>query len=418
MSAPEVLEALLQLEDSPANSRPTRYNTLLSKIVSTTSDEHLGPNLIAYAESILGDSNGIVTSRPLLASFVEEYRNLQDANTKIEVGTRVLEILQPRVVSFEEQDTKIKESLSDAYQELEDYSGAAKVLQTITLDSSQRAISDDDKAQIWIRIVRCYLEDDDPTNAMSYLNHVKNVLFHVQDKATKLMFQLSQARILDSQRQFLEASASYHGVSFEADVDEAERLMVLGKAITCAVLAPAGPTRAKTLARLYKDERASTIEQFGILEKIFLDRILSPEQVKAFETTLEQHQLAKTADGSTVLEKAVLEHNLLAASRLYSNIGFDELGVLLGVNAERAESYAAQMIEQGRLAGYIDQIDRFIFFEGEGSGERKTKHAERAVGKEVRKWDANVQSLAEEVEKITTLIQNRQPEFYEENMAH
>ncbi|KAK3060727.1 hypothetical protein LTS18_007894 [Coniosporium uncinatum] len=177
----------------------------------------------------------------------------------------------------------------------------------------------------------------------------------------------------------------------------------------CAVLAPAGPQRARTLARLYKDDRANQVEEFSILEKIFLDRLLSPEEVKAFAAKLMPHHLAKTADGSTVLDKAVLEHNLLATSRLYKNIGFDQLGELLNVEGERAERYAAQMIEQGRVAGYIDQIDRFIFFEGEGSGQRKTGQTERVVGKELRQWDENVRGLAEEVERVTTMIQNQHP---------
>lgn len=201
-------------------------------------------------------------------------------------------------------------------------------------------------------------------------------------------------------------------------MDEGERLQSLSEAIKCAVLAPAGPLRGRTLAKLYKDDRASQVDEFSILEKIFLDRLLSQEEVKAFAETLQPHQLAKTSDGSTVLDKAVLEHNLLAASRLYSNIGIEPLGLLLGVNGERAEAYAALMIEQGRLAGYIDQIGGYIFFEGEGTGEKKTKHETAVVGREMRKWDANVQGLAEEVEKVTSLIQSQNPKFYAENMVH
>ena len=45
-------------------------------------------------------------------------------------------------------------------------------------------------------------------------------------------------------------------------------------------------------------------------------------QVEAFSQTLKPHQKAVTADGSTVLERAVVEHNLAAASRLYNNIYF------------------------------------------------------------------------------------------------
>lgn len=412
LASAEVASALQELESSPANNKASRYAELLNKILTSSMSDNLASNLIAYVESLLGESLGIVTSRPLLGQFVEEFRKISNPDVKIEVGQRVLELLHPKVVSYEEQDTNIKEILTDAYQEQEDYRSAAKVLQTITLTSSQRAVSDDDKAKVWIRIVRCYLEEDDPTSAMGYLNRIKNIVHNIIDQETKLSFQLSQARISDSQRNFLDASQSYHLLSQEPIIDEEERLQALSAAIICAVLAPAGPQRARTLARLYKDDRASRVDEFPILEKIFLDRLLSPAEVKAFAEKLKPHQLAKTADGSTVLDKAVLEHNLVGVSKLYSNIGTEQLGELLGVDAEKAEGYAAQMIEQGRLAGYIDQIDQLIFFEGEGTGQRKTGHGEKVVGKELRKWDANVQGLAEEVEKVTTMIQNQYPEFY------
>jgi COP9 signalosome complex subunit 4 len=409
MASPEIESALQEIETSAAANKASSYNKLLSKIVSNSSSNSLPENLIAYVRSIVGESISLVASRPLLNAFVDKFGTLQNAELKIGVGNQVLEIIAPKVVSYEEQDTKIKEILAGAYEEEEDYRGSAKILQSITLDSSQRNVSPDEKAKVWIRIVRCYLEEGDPVSAMSYLNRVKTVFHSVTDRETKLYFALSQARIYDSQRSFLDAASAYHNVSFQTDIDEEERLRALGEAVKCAVLAPAGPNRSKTLAKLYKDERASQIDEFGILEKIFLDRLLTSSEVSAFAAKLQDHQKAQTADGSTVLEKAILEHNLLGASRLYSNIGFDQLGELLGVDADKAERYAAQMIEQGRLAGYIDQIDRFIFFQGEGSGKRKKGHAEKVVGAELRKWDANVQALAEEVEKTTTMIQNQYP---------
>jgi COP9 signalosome complex subunit 4 len=432
----EVKRALQQLEAASTNSKAAGYNELLEKIISNSSSpDTISANLTAYVESLLGNSLGIVASRPLLSAFVERFKSIPDPDVKIEVGQRVLELLQPKVVSYEQQDNDIKLTLADAFEQQEDWTASAKILQAVSLDSQQRTITADDKAKLWMRIVRCYIEDDDPTSASGTLNRVKTVIHDVTSKETRLMFQLSQARILDSQRQFLDASSAYFAISLENIIDEEERKMALSSAISCAILAPAGPKRGRQLAKLYKDERAQEIEEYSILEKIFLDRLLSPEEVNAFADKLQDHQKAKTSDGSTVLEKAVLQHNLLGASKLYNNIGIDQLGELLSVSGEKAEQYAAQMIEQGRLAGHIDQIDRWIFFEGEGSGERKTGHADAVVGGELRKWDANVQSLAEEVERVTSMIQNQYPvcrlqsleidllltasqDFYAANMVH
>ena len=417
MASQAVTEALQQIETAPVGEKPAQYTSLLQQI--TESSNNIAADLNAYAQTLLDDSLGIVVLRPLLAAFVDAFRTIKDPDSRIEVGEKVITLLQSKGAGqYEEQDTQIKHALAEAFEQNEDYRRSAQTLATINLESTQKSVSADEKAKVWIRIVRCYLEEDDPTSAFTHLNKIKNILFNVQDEETKLMFQLSQARIYDSQRAFLDAAQSYYTTSTVPIVHEDERLQIFGKSIICTVLAPAGPQRGKMLNRLYKDDRASLADDFAILEKIFFDRLLSPAEIKAFASKLEPHHLAKTADGSTVLDKAVLEHNLLGASKLYSNIGFDQLGELLGIDAEKAEDYAAKMLEQGRLAGYIDQIDRLIFFEGEASGERKTGHAERVVGKELRKWDANVTGLAEEVEKVTSMIQNQYPEFYASQVVH
>ena len=283
MASEEVSSRLLEIEDSSASKKAANYNDLLSKILVVSTPDKLATNLVAYVESLLGESLGIVASRPLLTSFVGQFRDVKDPDVKIEVGQHVLQLLAPKVVSYEEQDTEIKYILADAFEEQEDFTSSAKTLQTVTLDSSQRAVSADDKARLWIRIVRCYLEEDDPTSASTYLNRVKNVLHEVQDKETRLQFQLSQARILDSQRSFLDASAAYHAISHEPIVDEEERLKALSEAMKCAVLAPAGPQRGRTLARLHKDDRADQVEEYSILEKIFSIACWKPKRSRLLQ---------------------------------------------------------------------------------------------------------------------------------------
>ena len=168
-------------------------------------------------------------------------------------------------------------------------------------------------------------------------------------------------------------------------------------AVTCAVLAPAGPNRSRVLASLYRDERTSELPTYNILSKMFLDHILRPAEVREFEKTLKPHQLAKIAISSndmlasvsqdsgndystssrtgpsTVLDRAVMEHNLLASSKIYNNITFSGLGALLDLTPGAAETMARKMIEQGRLKASIDQVDRLIWFD--------TREDEDAQGK-------------------------------------
>lgn len=417
MASQKVTAALAAIEASgnQQNKLPL-YNNLLSEIVSSSSEHELAQDLIYYLDSILNEELSIVAARPLLDSFIDVLRKLKP-EIKVKVGQHAVNLVQSRSTSIEDQDAQIREILADAYEYQEEYAAAARALQGIHLDSSQRLISDSAKVRLWIRIVRLYLEDDDTTSAEGVLNKIKNLPSKIEDHELKLHFQLSQARILDARRRFLDASHEYFNVSLAAGVDESDRLQALSAAIRCAVLAPAGPQRSRSLARLYKDDRAQSVDEFGILEKMYLDRLLTSAEVALFARKLAPHQLAQTADGTTVLDKAVIEHNLVAASKLYENINTDALGAILGLKesdyktpGEKAEAYAAHMVEQGRLTGRIDQISGVIYFD---SGSIHSS----AVGANIRQWDAGAQRLAEDVERVASSISSTFPEFASSQMV-
>lgn len=409
MVSSNTVQALEAVSGRPDKEKALAYEQLMHSL-SPASSIDTPSDLRAVLDSLLSASLGIVSTRPLVSTFVSVIEKLPNRDTQIEVGNHALTTLSAQASSFEEQTANLRMIIASAHEFDEDFLAAATVLSGINLDSSQREVTDEDKVKLWIRIIRDYLEIDDTTSAESYLNKAKNLIFYVKDRETNLHFKLSQARIQDSRRDFLHAAHGYQDISFMPILAEEERLHTLSMAIKCAVLAPAGPQRSRTLARLYKDERSVGLEEFGILEKMFLDRLLAPSEVEKFAEGLSPHQLAKTADGSTVLAKAVVEHNLLGASRLYSNIGFDNLGALLGLNGDKAEETTARMIEQGRLVGRIDQIERVIWFEGgEATGEKGSGRAEGIVGGELRKWDTNVQGLTEEVERVASTLQTKYP---------
>ncbi|KAJ9138275.1 PCI domain containing protein [Coniochaeta hoffmannii] len=418
MAPTTVSEALQQItgSDNPAAG----FESLLGSIKNISTPSTIAGDLNSIAAAILSSSLGVVGTRTVLAQFVDTLRALDNDELWTEVGPDVVNRLlaNASAASFVEQVASLCEGTASAFEATEDFQAAAEVLAKIPIDSSQRRLSDQEKARIWIRIVRNYLEEKNWNSAEAYLNKLKNIMHTITDSELNLHFKLSAARIQDAKREFLAAAQSYHDISNMTVIAEEERLHTLAMAIKCAILAPAGPPRSRVLGRLYKDERSAGLEEYGILEKIFLDRLLAPAEVAKFAEGLQEHQLAITSDGSTVLDRAVVEHNLLGASRLYSNIGFDALGHLLGLDGDRAEDTTARMIEQGRLAGWIDQIDRIIWFgSGEASGEKGSGRAEAVVGKELRRWDANVQALAEELEQVTNSLHTEFPAFVEQRLA-
>lgn len=165
---------------------------------------------------------------------------------------------------------------------------------------------------------------------------------------------------------------------------------------------------------------------------MFLDHILRPAEVKEFEKTLKPHQLAQIAISSndrlasagtavdddtdpgastrtgpsTVLDRAVMEHNLLASSNIYNNITFRGLGALLDLTPGAAETIARKMIEQGRLRASIDQVDKLIWFEknreeddaqGKAGGLGDVEEAEDTGAPFTKRWDNHIRLTAAHV---------------------
>ena len=54
----------------------------------------------------------------------------------------------------------------------------------------------------------------------------------------------------------------------------------LTAAVVCCILAAAGPQRSRVLANLYKDERTGRLPVFPFLQKVYLERILRPREVR------------------------------------------------------------------------------------------------------------------------------------------
>ncbi|KAF8913933.1 hypothetical protein CPB84DRAFT_1757946 [Gymnopilus junonius] len=382
------------------------------------------------------DAGGLVVGRQVLSELVKVLGEgaIKDVELRKRVVEDTLATVQPRIVSYEEQVNSLRFQLADLLEEEEDWSGAARVLMGISLDSGQRSISDAEKLRVYVRIVRLLLEEEDSVQAETYYNRAALLVHSTSDRETILQFKLCQARISDYSRKFLEAASRYHELSYVGEIDEDERRHMLMAAVTCAVLAPAGPNRSRVLASLYRDERSADLPTYNILSKMFLDHILRSAEIKEFEKSLKPHQLAKIAISSndrlasvgndavdtdpntsirtgpsTVLDRAVMEHNLLASSNIYNNITFRGLGALLDLTPGAAETMARKMIEQGRLRGTIDQVDKLIWFEtnreeddaqGKAGGLGDVEEAEDTGAPFTKRWDAQIRLTAAHVESI------------------
>lgn len=289
-----------------------------------------------------------------------------------------MEKLSPRAVSYEEQSGAIREQLATVLEAQQEWSRAAEALAGIDLESGMRVIDPEYKFGMYVKIAMLFLEDEDAVGAEPYIKKASALLSSCTNEELELQYKTCYARMLDSKRRFLEAATRYYELSQVGQrviggrmVQEEDLAQALSAAITCTILASAGPQRSRMLAMLYKDERTARLPLYPFLEKVYTERLLHPDEVQTFARTLATHQLAILPDGTTVLDRSVMEHNLEAASKLYTTIYVEELSQLLGVTPEAAETAAARMVAERRLQGHIDQVEGLLRFHGApGSIER------------------------------------------------
>ncbi|RDD47177.1 COP9 signalosome complex subunit 4 [Trichoplax sp. H2] len=339
-----------------------QYKKILNTIFQGNPEE-LIDGTKAFVESLVVDEHiDLVTSRQMLAELAEKLSSLPDESTK-EICHFIISKVQPRALSFEDQLITIRRILSGMYEKEQNWNDAANVLAGIQLESGQKQYSTDFKLEIYLKIAQLYLENEDAVQAEAYINRASVLQLQSKETRLRILYKACYARVLDYRRKFIEAAHRYIELSYFNDVHESERMTSLKLAMNCTILASAGQQRSRLLATLFKDERCQHLPTFGILEKMYLDRIIRKSQLLEFDAMLMSHQKATTSDGSSILDRAVIEHNLLSASKLYKNITFLELGRLLEISPEKAEKVASRMIGERRMEGSIDQIEGLVAFQ-------------------------------------------------------
>ncbi|EFA84954.1 proteasome component region PCI domain-containing protein [Heterostelium album PN500] len=389
----QILTETASLSDHKVKSE--KYKALLAQLIESKDVE----NIRVFITHVTDETTPLVISRSILSSLTQSLKTL-GFDPQMNLSNYVLERIQDRVVAFEEQVSDIRYNLAKLYERQENWREAAKCLMAIPLDSSQRVISPEYKVKIYVKIARLFLEEEESVQAETYINRASDSIHQVKKQKLILAHKTCFARIMDYKRMFLKAANKYYELSTILP-SEGDRSMALVCAIICAILDKAGPQRSRMLATLYKDERSSQSEAtkivYPILEKMFFERVLRKTEVTKFAELLKPHQMALLSDGGTVLDKAVIEHNLLSASKIYNNITFDELGALLEIPSDKAEKVAAKMMQEERMTGSIDQIDRLIEFE--------------TVSDCFQQWDQNIENLCLHMNSIIENISKKHIDF-------
>ena len=133
-----------------------KYWSILDSILTHNEDELIeAPK--TFIEAIANENVNLVISRQLLSEVGATLVQLEDSVSKA-VSHFTLEVVQPRVISFEDQVVAIRQHLADIYEREQNWSEAGKVLVGIPLETGQKQYTVDFKLETYLKIARYCME--------------------------------------------------------------------------------------------------------------------------------------------------------------------------------------------------------------------------------------------------------------------
>ena len=344
------------------------------------------------------DTNQQITNaKGALKQIVETAADDDDVEFAIALCNDIVEKVAKRYSTFGEESLRAREVLADIYEGGGAPTKAIGVLTQIPTEASLglRSCKEDYKASLWVRIASLYIDTENEQQAEVFIQRAWPLMKHVKDSDAKLGFETVFAQVADANRKFLDAGHRYYTLSHRLE----DPLPALRKAVVCCVLTEAGPQRARLIALMMKDERMVALGELqAVLGKLFMSRVLRERDIALIKPFLKEHHEGQRADGRTHFQNAVIQHNLQAASALYYNIRFHELGNLLGVEPRVAEKIAAAMIAEDRLKAQIDQVDETITFLSDPSAP-------------ILLWDTQIASVCHSLTQVSDEIARTHPKL-------
>ena len=366
--------------------------------------------VIKFVVNTIGEHE-MGVSKPVLAYCVEQLNEIdEDYNNELTTITnKSVDVIRAKYTYFADSLVGIVRLQSDLFQAEEQWRDAGRALASVDTEDQyiSKAMTIAKRTEWRIQTAKFFLMNDDNTSATTHIQKSRKLLRDVplqladRDRLV-LQHKTCYSQILDSERKFLLASVNYMELAQINSplVKEEDLLLSLANAVTCAILAPAGGNRTRVLAMLYRDERCKNLQNFKILEKMHLNMLVPKREQDLFASTLSDHHHATLASGLTVFQRALYEHNMLAASQIYKNIQIAQLSKLLGVSDMQAEDLARGMIQEGRMNATIDQVSETIEF--------KDKQ-----GSILLAWDDRIQDLCMAINDIIDQIDVEYPNTFE-----
>lgn len=203
------------------------------------------------------------------------------------------------------------------------------------------------------------------------------------------------AVILEGKRRFLDAATKYYAAAKTSQLFASK---VLPKAFVCAVLAPQSERQKSILKQLAADEcRKYLGSSAAIVQRTHKHQLLRKAEADTIKSLGTPSQNASINNsGRSLLDVAIIRHNIHAVAAVYYNITIDELAAALGISEDDTEGEVHSMILSGLLAASIDQGNGLIAFQADAAAP-------------LREWDETINTVCVDVAAVADAIERECP---------
>lgn len=199
MSSPAAIRSQLQsihhAGGAPKDQVDKYREVFQSILTSAGSPEEKEENIRTYVDTIVLENVSLVISRQLLTDVVKTVTELPEHVSK-SLSHFMLERVQPRVVSFEDQIVAIRQHLARIFENEQRWREAADILSGIPLETGQKQYAPEFKLQTYLKIARLYLEDDDPVLAEKSINRATLLQNETTNEELQILYKFCYARVL------------------------------------------------------------------------------------------------------------------------------------------------------------------------------------------------------------------------------
>lgn len=150
---------------------------------------------------------------PQVVTHIAESLSGLQADTFQDVATFLIEKIKAHPVAFDEADYIVRDKLFSYYIDCQEFSDAAVVLAGVNVESTNRIFTDEEKADLYVKIAEAFLEDDQTAEAELYVNKASAFINAVENWALVLRYKVTYARVLDANRKFIDAAMRYYELS-------------------------------------------------------------------------------------------------------------------------------------------------------------------------------------------------------------